>query len=121
MTDKKLLYIRQCPICEQGLARPRICRSPATQMQEKKEPDQYIAGSNNPNSVAVVLCDECEAIWSDPTLNERIRTKADSDPACPQCHQSLWGPQSHWASLEEIYLLGWYNYIQVALLHTDSE
>lgn len=121
MSVNKLLYIRQCPVCEQGLARPRICRSTASTTLENYESNQTIAWLNDPKSVAVVLCDECEAVWADPVLNERIRTKVDSDPACPQCHQSLWGPQSHWASLEEIYLLGWYNYIQVASLLTDSE
>lgn len=121
MSVNKLLYIRQCPVCEQGLVRPRICRSTSSEVPEDLESNPTFARLSEPKSVAVLLCDECDAAWTEPTLNERIRTKVNSDPACPQCHQSLWGPQSHWASLEEIYLLGWYNSIQVALLHTETD
>ncbi|XZE34451.1 hypothetical protein SH501x_005271 [Pirellulaceae bacterium SH501] len=121
MNVNKLLYIRQCPVCEQGLARPRICRPPSPRTASEKASNNAVSRQIEPNSVAFVICDECDAVWTDPTFMERITTKVDSDPACPQCQEPLWGPQSHWATLEEIYLLGWYNYIQIASLQTESD
>lgn len=104
MTTSKLLYICPCPICEQGLLRPRICTSDSTP----------------PESVAAILCDECDAVWSTPSLQERILTQNEGEPACPRCKKSLWGTQTHWATLEEIYLLGWYNHVQVAVMETSD-
>lgn len=104
MPTSKLLYICQCPVCEQGLLRPRICESK----------------SNPLNSVAAIVCDECDAAWTSPTLLERMLTRADGAPSSTGCQESLWGPRSHWASLEEVYLLGWYNHIRVAAVESEE-
>jgi len=71
-----------CPICGQGLRGVRIC-------------------CGQP----VIVCDECDAVWSSPSLSDRISTTAD--PPCASCGQSLWGDQARWATREEIEAAGW--------------
>lgn len=88
-----LLYICECPVCSHGRVRARVC-------------------VRNRKVSCVALCDECEAAWKTPDLNGRL-ARSETDPVCPDCQESLWGPQTHWATIEEICLLGWYNHMRV--------
>ena len=92
----QLIYVSSCPVCGDGLCRIRVC-----------EKDQRLAG--------MVLCDECEALWTDPTMTQRVLRKAgDMDPICPSTGQSVWGEQSRWANVGEICLLGWFGGVKIA-------
>ncbi|MFN7706480.1 MAG: hypothetical protein ACK5OH_00585 [bacterium] len=90
---KKYFYIDDCPICSQGLARVRV--------HVRK---QSLTG--------YILCDECEAAWNDPSLLGRIPRGKEGDASCPDGKTSVWSEHCHWASIEEICLLGWYNDIK---------
>lgn len=76
-----------CPICGEGLRGVRIC-------------------CGQP----VIVCDECDAVWSSPSLSDRISTTAD--PVCQICGRSLWGDQARWASREEIEAAGWWSQVR---------
>lgn len=76
-----------CPICGQGLRGVRIC-------------------CGQP----IVVCDECDAVWSSPSLSDRVATT--SDPRCESCGQSLWGDQARWATREEIEAAGWWSQVR---------
>lgn len=90
-----LIYIESCPICGDGLCRIRVCIT-----------DQRLIGC--------VLCDECEAVWTDPSMEERISRKPDADdPQCPSCGLSLWSKNAHWANVGEVCLLGWYDRVRI--------
>ena len=54
----------------------------------------------------VILCDECDAVWSSPDPADRV--SATSDPSCDVCGQSLWGEQAHWATQSEIEAADWW-------------
>jgi hypothetical protein len=93
--DSKIIYVESCPICGDGLCRIRICIS-----------NQKVTG--------FVLCDECEAMWTDPFMQERVPTNSDeTNPQCPSCGQSIWGQNSHWANIGEVCLLGWFDHVQM--------
>jgi uncharacterized protein with PIN domain len=42
-----------------------------------------------------------------------LRGKVEGTPCCPDCGQSLWEPNSHWADIPEVCLLGWYDSVQI--------
>jgi len=91
----QLIYVESCPVCGDGLCRIRICVT-----------NQRLTG--------LVLCDECEAMWTNPTMQERIPASSnESEPMCPSCDQSVWGNQAHWASIGEVCLLGWFDRIRL--------
>jgi hypothetical protein len=72
------VHIGECPVCVNGIVRVRTCH-----------------GGGETHLIAV--CDECEAIWTDPDISNR-RGFADAEKAlCPICDQPLYGPQSHWS------------------------
>lgn len=90
-----LIYVESCPVCGDGLCRIRVCIT-----------DQRLTGC--------VLCDECEAVWTDPSLQERVSRKPNADdPECPSCGLSLWSKNAHWANVGEVCLLGWYDRVRV--------
>lgn len=55
---------------------------------------------------AVMLCDECDAVWQEPELTSSPRFPAQPDLPCPVCGGSLRDPPAHWASADEIRALG---------------
>lgn len=91
-----LIYIRSCPVCGDGLCRVRVCAI-----------DQQLHGC--------ILCDECDTVWTDPALSERIDPPNEySSPVCPDCGETLWNDTCHWADIQEVCLLGWYDKVKVA-------
>ncbi len=78
------VHIGECPVCVDGLCRVRFCCS------------------QNGESHLLAVCDECEAIWVQPDTTT-LRVFADAtDARCPICNQPLYGPQSHWATEQEV-------------------
>lgn len=50
----------------------------------------------------VVLCDECDAVWTGADLEVPPRVTDDPDLPCPHCKATLVGGGSSWASRQEI-------------------
>lgn len=75
--------VGSCPICGDGLRGVRIC-------------------CGRP----VIVCDECDAVWSSPDLEDRLPSRAD--PVCGKCGAELWGERARWATREEIEAVGWW-------------
>ncbi len=91
-----LIYVRSCPICGEGLCRVRVCTS-----------DHRLIGC--------VVCDECETVWKEPEMQEQSANGIDGVTACcPECGMSLWDDACHWADIQEVCLLGWYDRVKVA-------
>lgn len=78
-----MYHVGSCPICGDGLRGIRVCCGEL-----------------------VVVCDECDALWSSPALTDRISTSAD--PVCSHCNKSLWGDQARWARRQDVETAGWW-------------
>jgi hypothetical protein len=78
-----------CPCCDQGLCGVRILELP----------DGSIEG--------LIVCDECEAIWRDPTLASKPTYPDPVVAYWPQRSVELWGNLTRWANLHDIESLGW--------------
>jgi hypothetical protein len=62
-----------------------------------------------------VVCDECESVWTDPDMKQRSIEESNTYTACcPECGLSLWADGCHWADIQEVCLLGWYDKVKVA-------
>ena len=79
-----MLHAGTCPVCDQGVRGVRVCRDHA-----------------------VVLCDECESVWLDPDASQPPLAPPVPDLPCPVCRNPLYGPQTSWASKEQVDDLGW--------------
>ncbi len=88
--NEPFYFVRYCPICEQGRCRVRISTTRDHRM------------------FGCVVCDECEATWLDPSLEQRFRQPNPEVPVCPQSNVQLWGEMSRWANRDDLCLLGWY-------------
>ncbi len=87
-----------CPICGGGLCGIRICGLTPADSESQQRGDS-IHG--------LVVCDECEAIWLDPDVKSDHVYPNPADSACPICCQPLWGPNSRWATEDDVRALGW--------------
>ncbi len=83
-------YVGTCRCCGQGLLGIRICCE---------------------DEIGLILCEECEAIWLEPTCTGTPLFPQQPDSCCPRCGRSLWQPPSHWASGDEVDRLGWAEYV----------
>lgn len=81
-----MFYVGTCPFCEQGRLGVRICNK---------------AGD------AVILCDECDAMWLSPEINAPPAFPEQPNLPCPCCPGNLTDDPAHWASFGEIYQKGW--------------
>jgi len=83
MTDpnNKMFYIGFCRICGTGPLGLRTC-----------------GGCGR----IVVLCDECDAVWTDADVAAEPAFSNDPALPCPSCSQSLFDSPSHWATRDEI-------------------
>ena len=104
-----------CPICGGGLCGIRICGVDA------EGAAQRFAKTGSDAAHALVICDECEAIWLEPDLTTAHQYPAIEDARCPICSQLLWGKTSHWADLKEIETLGWEYAVNPELDATTDE
>jgi len=107
--------IDDCPICGGGLCGIRICGSPtrADHQEQPIAPDDASHG--------LIVCDECEAIWLAPDTSTDHQYAEAENAACPVCSEPLWGPQSRWASLDDIQSLGWTSAVDRNLDIDDEE
>ncbi len=85
------IYAGNCPICQCGLRRVRVCSG--------------VAGSGQLHGY--ILCDDCETLWLEPDVHSPHTFPDSEAPACPICQQPLFGPQSRWASMHDLAVLGW--------------
>lgn len=81
-----MYYVGTCPFCEQGNLGVRVC----SQAEH-----------------AVILCDECEAIWLDPELVGKPVFHKEPELPCPYCQGNLMNSPACWASMGEIFKRGW--------------
>lgn len=89
------IYAGNCPVCQCGLRRIRVCETP----------DGDLRG--------YVMCDECEAIWLTPDELSSYRFPRDEKPECPVSDLPLYGPQSRWATVSDVEHLGWLDQVTV--------
>jgi hypothetical protein len=90
-----LIYVKKCPVCGDGLCRVRICQ-------------------HRGRLTGAILCDECETVWTDPSMKQKFtQGNEPATPCCPDCKNSLWEPNSHWADIPEVCLLGWYDAVHI--------
>ena len=80
-----------CAVCGGGLCGIRIC------------------GFDTDQPHGLVVCDECEAIWTEPDTSTAHRWRDAENPCCPICGEALWGPHSRWANREDLCRIGWRN------------
>ncbi len=78
-----------CPICGDGLCGIRIYRT------------------DSDSTYGLIVCDECDAVWTEPNLSRKPSYPDSEDPRSPIDGLPIWGPSSHWADLRECALLGW--------------
>ncbi|MCA9133637.1 MAG: hypothetical protein KDA45_10800 [Planctomycetales bacterium] len=83
------IHIGDCPICVDGLCRVRAC--------EDARLGKHL----------YAMCDECEALWLQPTTDSPSTFPQAEQPQCPVCSQPLYGPQAHWAHAEELRGTAW--------------
>lgn len=90
MNVNEKFYLCQCPVCEQGLVRPRVAMAS----------HQYLR---------CAVCDECEAVWSDAMLRDRQIRDSHGILTFPLSDFPIWSPDARWANSEDLRLLGWYS------------
>ena len=78
-----------CSICGCGLCGIRIC------------------GYQTDQPHGLVVCDECEAIWTQPDTSSPHLWRDAELPLCPVCEQPLWSNHSRWATREDLKQIGW--------------
>ena len=88
--------IDYCPICGGGLCGVRICEGP-----------EQAAAATPIKPHGLIVCDECEAIWLEPTTSSAHQYPNACDARCPVCDERLWGDRSRWASQSDIETIGW--------------
>ena len=59
----------------------------------------------------IVLCDECDAVWIHPELNDEPYFPESHDYLCLNSDRTLKSPKSYWATEEQIKAIGWWEYI----------
>jgi len=81
-----MFYVGTCPFCEQGNLGVRLC-------------------SNSED--AVILCDECDAVWLSPEITGKPLFPEEPDLPCPYCAGNLTESPARWASMGDILKSGW--------------
>ena len=59
-----------------------------------------------------MLCEECDAVWTDGDFSVKPQLAGENDLPCPYCEASLIRPPSRWAEASKIKKLAW---LQTAL------
>lgn len=95
--------IGSCPICGDGLCGIRI-----------------LSGTDG-QTYPLVICDECEATWTEPDLSRKPHFPDPENALSPVDGQALWGSHSHWADLAECVACGWLDRIDPALTSHGPE
>ncbi len=98
MSDQpQMHYVGYCRICGTGLLGLRECGR---------------CGE------VVVLCDECDSVWTDGDFSVKPTIAGENDLPCPFCEASLLLPPSRWATKSKIDKLAW---LQTAVQTGDVE
>ena len=58
-------------------------------------------------SAVVILCDECDAMWTDADLNAEPSSSGEGDSLCPLCNGSLIATPSRWATEKDLESVDW--------------
>lgn len=82
------VHIGECPFCVDGLCRIRVCDHTGT-------------------SHLYAMCDECEAMWIEPTTESAKQFPDAEQPCCPRCPGPLFGPRSRWAEPQDLVDAVW--------------
>ncbi len=70
----------------------------------------------------LIVCDECEAIWTEPNISAEHQYPDAEEARCPVCTLPLWGPQSRWATFDDCSELGWIDEIDPQFdVHCDED
>ena len=85
-----MLHAGTCPSCDQGLLCCRTCCE---------------------GSRPLVVCDECDAVWSQITALDKPEFATTNGSLCPFCGKSIWQPPSRWTTRDELKRLGWDQFI----------
>ncbi len=91
------IHIGECPICADGLCRVRCC----------------VTSDGNKHLYA--MCDECEAIWLEPSTSAPHQFPDAEDPLCPLSGVPLYGAGSRWATTDDIKGTDWESEVVVDL------
>ncbi len=97
--NRSIYHVGICSICHQGVLGIRICGG---------------------CQAAMVICDECEALWTGPSCQGRPIFPTQGGAPCPICAASLYQGHAHWADAREIEQLGWTGFTQGESGATDS-
>lgn len=94
------VHAGSCPVCGDGLRRPRFC---ADALGEKH---------------FYLLCDECEALWLDPDDASEQKYASMEDPMCPICSAEMYGNQAGWVEepdlqTEQLAGLAWSSRLEI--------
>ncbi len=85
-----MFYVGFCAVCGEGTLGIRMC-----------------AGQKGERQHGVVLCDECDAVWTTLDTSQAPVFPEQPDLPCPICSASLVRHAAHWATAEEIDRLQW--------------
>lgn len=91
----QMLFIGFCRVCETGPLGLRTC-----------------GGCNS----VLVVCDECDSLWTDADTSQPPATTGSETLACPHCEANLYDAPSHWSTLDDAANSSW---VQTAL-HADQ-
>lgn len=91
------IHIGECPICGNGLCRLRCCTLPEGLKK------------------LYAMCDECEAIWLQPSTSTEHLFPDSQEPLCPISGGPLYGGESRWALPEDLLGSGWENEVIIDL------
>ena len=83
---QRMYYLGFCRICSTGPLGLRWC-----------------GGCGN----VVVLCDECDAVWTSADLNAKPYLASVGELPCPECNFSLVDTPSRWATKSQIEACDW--------------
>lgn len=86
MTPQRMHYAGFCRLCGTGPLGLRFCGECEN---------------------VVVLCDECDAVWTDADFTAPAILGDSEELNCPHCETSLLSNESHWATAEELLQSSW--------------
>ncbi|TWT67351.1 HEAT repeat domain-containing protein [Allorhodopirellula solitaria] len=93
------LCVGKCPICHDGLCAVRVYLNEQGQLTH-----------------GLVVCDECDAIWTQPDLRSAHVYPDAESPQSPVSGQPLFDPEhSRWATGDDVAALGWSAQIDASL------
>ena len=136
--------VSKCPFCGGGLCGIRICDvsvsdhvnsdSCASSMKEMHSSalleENRLENTSRSRSQrkrhGYVICDQCFAMWTDPDTTTCHDYLSAVEPSCPVCNAGFENGlssgtlSSHWATWDEIKLLGWEHSISRSLGNTPN-